>query len=139
MSDRCYMRLQCRRKDANFFEELGFVEDGDGDLESLVVMVDDQAAGGHYDDLECHPPKGVPFWGFHGSGIEYGAELFASDGEEYAAIDCSEQGDPMARIGFYPQGPVVSEVDLREAQAYDRIMDRLVKMLGLPERSEKRP
>jgi len=124
------MSLQCQRKDVKFFEEMGFSEDREGDAEGLVIMVDDQAAGAHYDDLTAEPPKNTPFWGFHSSGIGYGAELFAADDKEYAEVDCDEQGNPMVRVVFYPNGPRVSDNSMDAMQAYDRIMTRLAKRFG---------
>ncbi len=58
MSDRCYSTLVCAERDKDVFEKMGYrleesqalTTDGD-DIPGAVVMVDEEASNGHYDEL----------------------------------------------------------------------------------------
>ena len=98
MSDRCSMQIVCRREDAPSFEELGFgFESGlifkKGDLrpdakvraESSVVLlgqgeVNYAASVGDGKDGFGDLPRGLIYYGSHGSGSEYGEGVFATMG-----------------------------------------------------------
>ena len=54
MGDRAYVRITCRREDAERFGQLGFVEDSaEGDI--AVSMVDEEANYAHYFELTGWP------------------------------------------------------------------------------------
>ena len=72
MGDRCYSTLVCAERDKDIFEKMGYrVEESqalsvDGkELLGAVVMVDEEAANGNYDDLTAL--TGVPFLVCNGS------------------------------------------------------------------------
>ncbi len=58
MSDRCYSTLVCSKRDKDIFQKMGYklkqsqalTVDGD-EIAGAVVMVDEEANNGHYDEL----------------------------------------------------------------------------------------
>ena len=66
MADRCYSTLICANSDQNIFQEMGYKADesqamtvNGEEIPGVRVMIDEEAAGGHYDELTAL--KGVPF------------------------------------------------------------------------------
>jgi hypothetical protein len=90
MGDRCYMELNCLRKDAAAFEELGFCLSGsDEDAQRPVVsMVCEEANYAHYGDM----PKDIPYRGKHGAGGCYGPKHYACDGANYDEVEVGHEG-----------------------------------------------
>ncbi|HYT89363.1 MAG TPA: hypothetical protein VEL76_11710, partial [Gemmataceae bacterium] len=60
MGDRAYVRITCRREDAERFGQLGFVEDG-AESDIAVSMVDDEANYAHYSGLTGLARTGIVF------------------------------------------------------------------------------
>ena len=89
MGDRCYSTLVCAERDKDAFEKLGYrLEESkalsaDGkEISGAVVMVDEQANYGHYDELTAL--IGFPFLVCGGSCPgAYGDPLIVSDGKEW--------------------------------------------------------
>lgn len=126
MGDRCYMKLICEKVHAPLFEDLGFVEEGDHDGRGgLVEMVDEQANYAHYEEL----PTNVPYFGFHGSGCEYGDMAFACDGRTLCYVDTNSQSDPMVRVNEATGR--TSREDLRDYRLYRQCRARTKRRLGL--------
>src|SRR4029077_12772672 len=89
MSDRCYSTLVCAERDKDNFEKMGYrLEESqalsaDGDeIPCAVVMVDEEANNGHYDELTAL--TAMPFMACNGSCPgAYGDHLIVSDGKEW--------------------------------------------------------
>ena len=86
MSDRCYIKVECRPEDQPHFDKLGF---GLLDMENGAAIMEDSE--GTPNDLE-KVPKGVPYVGFHGSGCEYGPYRFACDGTTFLEMETDYDG-----------------------------------------------
>ena len=122
MADRCFSTLICAKADQNIFEEMGYKTDEsqaltvDGDeMPDVQVMVDEEAAGGNYDELTAL--KGVPFLvsntGCRGA---FGDHLLVSDGENWSyAESLHESNYPAVRVN---RDGGVSNEDLENAQKY---------------------
>ncbi len=89
MGDQCYSTLVCAERDKDVFEKMGYrLEESkplsaDGkEIPGAVVMVDEQASYGHYDELTAL--IGVPFLVCGGSCPgAYSDHLIVSDGKEW--------------------------------------------------------
>ena len=72
MSDRCYSTLVCAERDQSVFEKMGYAlqdlqalsVDGN-EIPGAVVVADEQADNGHYDELTAL--TGIPFLVCNGS------------------------------------------------------------------------
>ena len=104
MGDRCYMQITCREADAHLFDEDLF-SDSEKLKGGLVRMWDHEANNAYdlYDGEFGDLPEGVPFYGSHEHGDEYGAASFATDGvtmryaltnDDLYAVRFDENGDP---------------------------------------------
>ena len=83
MGDRCYMSVTCLRKDRHHFEQLGFVLEFEESPESITVeLVDLEANYAHTDKM----PANVPYYGYNGSGSDYGEGRIVCDGKHYAEV-----------------------------------------------------
>jgi hypothetical protein len=93
MSEHYYSRLVCAERDKCIFEKMGYtVEcsqaltvDGN-EIPSSIVMVDREAADGHYEELTTL--IGPPFLVCNGArhGV-YGDHLLASDGKDWCYVE----------------------------------------------------
>lgn len=126
MGDRCYVRLECRRRDLQRFLDEGFQEDGDaGDPETRdgVVVVDTERNYG----LQCGDFKGAVFFGRHDAGDDYGACVFASDGKESVEAEAGHGGyEPVVQYdedGLCP-------TDMETAKRYWQVRRNAVKKMG---------
>lgn len=117
MGERCYLTLVCAKQDKDVFEKMGYrLEEskplsGDGkEIPGAVVMVDEQANYGHYDDLTTL--ISIPFLVCGGSCPgAYGDHLIVSDGKEWHHSEAlHESSYPAVRVEY---GGVIrgSEVD----------------------------
>jgi len=120
MSDRCYVELVCAPQHEKEFEEIGFHQEYEEDApKGTLRMVDIEANGAAQEDLESLAELGIPFYGWHGPGCEYGAALFASAGKKYVFQD--------SIYGEFPAVPVLSSgklapKDLRDAKRYWKLL-----------------
>jgi len=122
VADRCFSTLICAKADQNLFGKMGYKTDEsqaltvDGDeMPDVQVMVDEEAAGGNYDELTAL--KGVPFLvsntGCRGA---FGDHLLVSDGENWSyAESLNESNYPAVRVN---RDGGVSDEDLENAQKY---------------------
>ena len=116
MGDRAYVRITCRREDAERFQQLGFVED-DSESDIAVSMVDDEANYAHYSALTALAKAGIVFFGWHDAGGEYDGSMFASDGtgEYHDVLSTPNELLVLARVK--PDGSI-AEGDLDRARKY---------------------
>jgi hypothetical protein len=86
MSDRCYLSITVEAGKVKLFKQIVFGGD-DVELEEstdlAVTMVDYEANYALYDELVEAAKNEILFYGYHGSGSEYGAGLFFSKGGLY--------------------------------------------------------
>ena len=116
MGDRAYVRITCRREDAEQFQQLGFIED-DSESDIAVSMVDDEANYAHYSALTALAKAGTVFFGWHDAGGEYDGSMFASDGTgEYHEV-LSTPNEPLVLTRVKPDGSI-AESDLDRARRY---------------------
>jgi hypothetical protein len=125
MGDRCYSILICARPDKDVFEKMGYQAD---DSEALtvqghkipgaIVMVDEEANGGHYDELTTL--TGVPFLVCNGSCPgAYGDHLLASDGAGWDYAEALHESNyPAVRVE--PEG-MVQWSEVEEAKKYWKV------------------
>jgi len=122
MGDRCYSTLVCAERDKDVFEKMGYrLEESkalgaDGnEIPGAVVMVDEQANYGHYDELTAL--TGVPFLVCGGSCPgAYGDHLIVSDGKEWHHSEALHESNyPAVRVEF---GGVIRGSELDDARKY---------------------
>lgn len=136
MPDYCISTLICVKQDQAIFEAIGyrldsaelFLLDGEG-IPDAIVMMDDHAAGGHYDELT--KLKNAPFVASNTAcrGV-FGDHLLASDGRgrAYAEALC-ESICPAVRVN--PDGGI-SSADLADARSYWQVYNRAVETFKRP-------
>ena len=122
MSDRCFSTLICAKADPNTFQEMGYKTDEsqaltvDGDeMPDVQVMIDEEAAGGHYDELTAL--KGVPFLVSNtGCRGVFGDHLLASDGENWSYVESMHESNyPAVRVN---RDGGTSNEDMESSQKY---------------------
>jgi hypothetical protein len=122
MSDRCYSALICAERDKDVFEKMGYRADEsqalsvDGnEIRGAVVMVDEEANSGHYDDLTTL--TGVPFLVCNGSCPgAYGDHLIVSDGQEWHYSEALHESNyPAVRV---EPGGIVQHSEVDDARKY---------------------
>lgn len=131
MADRCTSTAICSKADQKTFETLGYRFDPsqvlniDGEeISNAIIMIDEQAAGGHYDELTAL--KNVPFIVSNSArpGV-FGDHLLTSDGTEWAYTEAlAESNYPAVRVN--PGGEVLS-ADLATARSYWQVYARAIK------------
>jgi len=122
MSDRCYMEVNCRARDAKRFEELGFHE---ADSKAGICnMCDEEADRAHCGDM----PEDIPYYGSSGEGDSYGRNVFACDGKTWCEVDCVHSGDVCVRVDA--QGGV-SARDLKDVKEYLKVLAAAKKAMGM--------
>jgi len=122
MDDRCYSTLVCAERDKDVFEKMGYrLEESkalgaDGnEIPGAVVMVDEQANYGHYDELTAL--TGIPFL-VCGSACPcvYGDHLIVSDGREWHHSEALHESNyPAVRVEF---GGVIHASEIEDANKY---------------------
>ena len=122
MADRCFSTLICAKTDQNTFQGMGYKADEsqaltvDGaEIPDVEVMIDEEAAGGHYDELTAL--KGVPFLvsntGCRGA---FGDHLLASDGENWSYVESLHESNyPAVRVN---RDGGISNEDIENALRY---------------------
>jgi len=122
MGDRCYSTLVCAERDKDVFEKMGYrLEESkalsaDGtEILGAIVMVDDQANYGHYDELTAL--TGIPFLACGGSCPgAYGDHLIVSDGKEWHHSEALHESNyPAVRVEF---GGVIRGSEVDDARRY---------------------
>ena len=122
MADRCFSTLICAKTDQNTFQEMGYKADEsqaltvDGEeIPGVQVMIDEEAAGGHYDELTAL--KGVPFLVSNtGCSGVFGDHLLASDGENWSYVESLHESNyPAIRVN---RGGGISDQDMENAYGY---------------------
>jgi hypothetical protein len=133
VADRCTSTLICAQRDQLVFEELGYRLDSaesltiDGEeISGAIIMIDEQAASGHYDELTAL--KGVPF--MVSNTARRGAfddHLLVSDGQDwaYAEVLCDSHY-PAVRVS---RGGSIAPGDLADARTYWRVYARPLKTI----------
>ena len=105
MRERCYSTLVCAERDKDIFDKMGYrlevskALSADGkEIPGAVVMVDEQANYGHYDELTAL--TGIPFLAC-GSSCPgaYGDHLIVSDGKEWQHSEALHESNyPAVRV-----------------------------------------
>ena len=122
MGDRCCSTLICAERDTDAFEKMGYrLEESqalsvDGNkIPSAVVMVDEEADNGNYDELTALTD--IPFLVCNGSCPgAYGDHLIASDGKEWHYSEALHESNyPAVRVEF---GGVIRNAEVDDARKY---------------------
>ncbi len=122
MGARCYSTLVCAERDRDVFEKMGYrLEESqalsaDGnEIPGAVVMVDEEADNGNYDELTAL--TGIPFLVCNGSCPgAYGDHLIVSDGKEWHYSEALHESNyPAVRVEF---GGVVRGSEVDDARKY---------------------
>jgi hypothetical protein len=133
MSDRCYSTLVCAERDKDIFEKMGFrLEESqalsaDGDeIPGAVVMVDEEANNGNYDELTALTD--IPFLVCNGSCPgAYGDHLIVSDGKEWHYSEAPHESNyPAVRVEF---GGVIQSSEVDDARKYWTVYSAAVEAL----------
>jgi hypothetical protein len=130
MGDRCYSTLVCAERDKDIFEKMGYrVEESkpmsaDGkEIPGAVVMADEEANNGNYDELTAL--TGIPFLVCNGScrGV-FGDHLIVSDGKEWHYSEALHESDyPAVRVEV---GAVIQASELEDAANYWKVYSAAV-------------
>lgn len=106
MGDRCYVYVHCRESDREVVNDTIYGEGCEGEDETghdeipgwcgLGFEECNYAATGPRDELL---KRGIPFYGSHCAGGDYGAGAFACDGECMMDVETDHDGFPVARVG----------------------------------------
>lgn len=122
MGERCYSMLVCAERDKDIFEKMGYrLEESkalsaDGEeIPGAVVMVDEQANYGNYDELTAL--SGIPFLAC-GSSCPgaYGDHLIVSDGTEWRYSEALHESNyPAVRVEF---GGMIRDSEVDDAKKY---------------------
>jgi hypothetical protein len=143
MGDRCYSTLVCAGRDKDTFEKMGYrVEESkalsvDGnEIPSAVVMVDEEANNGHYDDLTTL--TGVPFLVSNASCPgAYGDHLIVSDGKEWHYSEALHESNyPAVRVEL---GGVIRDSEVEDARQYWRVYSAAVEGIKRAALKESKP
>jgi hypothetical protein len=130
MGDRCYSTVVCAERDKYVFEKLGYrLEESkplsaDGkEIPGAVVMVDEQANYGHYDELTTL--AGIPFLVCGGSCPgAYGDHLIVSDGKEWHHSEALHESNyPAVRVEY---GGVIRGSEADDARKYWTVYESAV-------------
>ena len=122
MGDRCYSTVVCAERDRDVFEKMGYrLEESkalsaDGnEIPGAVVMLDEQANYGNYDELTAL--IGIPFLVCGGSCPgAYGDHLIVSDGKEWHHSEALHESNyPAVRVEY---GGVIRDSEVDEARKY---------------------
>jgi hypothetical protein len=133
MADRCASTALVSRSDMEFFETLSYhletaqALSAEGEeIAGAVVMIDEQAAGGHYDALT--DLKGIPFVVLNAAcpGV-FGNHLLVSDGGEWDYAEALfESNYPAVRVNR--DGGILAD-DLATARSYWRVYAQALKAI----------
>lgn len=129
MGDRCYLQLTVRKAD---YDTHGLEGDFDqvvteDDENGVITVAESEANYGYVTELEEWANKGIPFYGEHCAGAEYGACCFACDGKEYVIVPCNESNMPVVAVD--PVDGSINEPNLQEVHKYMWIVKRAEAML----------
>jgi hypothetical protein len=122
MGDRCYSTLVCAEQDKEIFEKMAYkLEESkalsaDGkEIPGAVVMVDEEANNGHYDELTAL--RDIPFLVCNGSCAgAYGDHLIVSDGEKWHYAEALHESNyPAVRV---ESGGVIRDSEVDDARKY---------------------
>lgn len=122
MSERCYSTVVCAARDKILFEKMGYRLDSaeavsaDGkEIPQGLIMVDEQASNGHYDELTAL--IGVPFLACNGSCPgAFGDHLIVSDGETcHYSESLHESSYPAVRVEV---DGVIRDSEVDDARKY---------------------
>ncbi len=122
MGDRCYSTVVCAERDRDVFEKMGYrLEESkalsaDGnEIPGAVVMLDEQANYGNYDELTAL--IGIPFLVCGGSCPgAYGDHLIVSDGKEWHHSEALHESNyPAVRVEY---GGVIRDSEVDDARKY---------------------
>jgi len=122
MGDRCYSTLVCAEQDKDIFEKMGYRTDEsrpvsvDGkEISGAIVMVDEEANNGNYDELTAL--TGIPFLVCNGScGGVFGDHLMVSDGKDWHYTKALHESNyPAVRVEF---GGVIQASEVEDARKY---------------------
>jgi hypothetical protein len=142
MGERCYSTLVCAEQDKEVFEKMGYRPEGskplsaDGkEIPGAVVMVDEQANYGHYDELTAL--TGIPFLVCGGACPgAYGDHLIVSDGKEWHHSEALHEGShPAVRVEF---GGVIQASEIEDAKKYWAVYSTAVAAISRQARTEAR-
>lgn len=122
MGDRCYSTLVCAERDSSIFEKIGYrLEESpalavDGKkIPGAVVMADEEANNGHYDELTAL--AGIPFLVCNGACPgAFGDHLIVSDGQEWHYSEALHESNyPAVRV---ESGGVIQGSEVDDATKY---------------------
>ena len=122
MADRCYSSLVCAQRDKGIFEKMGYrlerseAMSADGnEIPGAIVMVDEQANEGNYDELTAL--SGIPFLVCNGSCPgALGDHLIVSDGKQWHYCEALHESNyPAVRVEM---GGVIREAEVADATKY---------------------
>ncbi len=134
MSDRFYSTLVCAKRDKDIFEKMGYrvkesqalSEDGN-EIPGAVVMVDEEASNGHFDELTALTD--IPFLVCNGSRPgAYGDHLIVSNGKEWHYSEALHESNyPAVRVEF---GGVIRSSEMNDASNYWRVYSAAVAAIS---------
>jgi hypothetical protein len=127
MGDRCYSTIVCADPDKDVFEKLGYrleesqaLSANGNEIPGAVVMVDEEANNGNYDELTAL--IGIPFLVCNGCCRgAYGDHLIVSDGKGWHYSEALHESNyPAVRVEF---GGVIRDSEVDEAREYWKVYE----------------
>lgn len=120
MGDRCSMNVYCRKVDEKAIDEaLGGHDIRDESDDGMVVLEFDDVnyGGGISDGDHGDIPFGIPCYGYHGTGSDYGPGEFCTDGLVMLYEEMS-RGEREHVIGFDTATGEPNKEDIKRVQSY---------------------
>lgn len=130
MGERCYSTLVCARRDNDIFEKLGYrLEESSAlsaygkEIPGAVVMMDEEADNGHYNELTAL--TGIPFFVCNGCCPgAYGDHLIVSDGTDWCYSEALHESNyPAVRVESHG---VVRYSEAQDARKYWNVYSRAI-------------
>ena len=116
MSDYCYSHIWCNERHVAPFRALGYIIENSKTGSCAIEIEDDQANYGHYTELIKLGTTGIPFYGYHTKGGEYGASCFCADGRSVFWAEANHSGNLV--VAFDEEICQPSKPDIDNAIAY---------------------
>ena len=130
MSDSCWLWIRLREEHLQRFIEITGAQAAEMDSEKGFVSITEECAPyAYYDPLRALAEEGIPFYGHHGNGGNYGAMEFCGVGGDY--LDALNTFDNQLAVYANETTGIPTERDLQNLQEYVAAKVRAKKEIGV--------
>ena len=125
MGDRCWLQVEVLDADAEKFAKIfgGETEDYLGPEPTTI----DEVNYAGWTELQQAGAAGLTFLGEHGSGGDYGPEIFCATGGEFKSVQVDFGGNPV--VVFCESTMEADEVNLKAAREYYKLKELVLTKL----------